>query len=148
MHQKGRQAVVAMQCPPPIPLYQDSSTCYNYVKRWCTECPTYNTIHSEKNVTVDDPLISFQQYIKQYKCSEHDTLKKGIPICRRDEERRKKSEKYEIEERKKERKDTKLKILLKYIEAEYIIHSMSYYDDRQRNSNWYNDNSNCYVWLG
>ena len=35
-------------------------------------------------------------------------------------------------------------LLLKYIEAECIIRSMCYYDNRQRSFNCYNANSNCY----
>ena len=40
------------------------------------------------------------------------------------------------------------KEVLKYKVAQFIIRSMSYYDNRQRSFNWYNDNSNCYFWLG
>ena len=37
--------------------------------------------------------------------------------------------------------------MLKYIEAECIMLSMSYYDNRQRSFNYYNDNSYCYFRL-
>ena len=40
------------------------------------------------------------------------------------------------------------KILLKYQVAECMIRPKTYYDNRQRNYNWYNANSNCYFWLG
>ena len=38
--------------------------------------------------------------------------------------------------------------VLEYMVAECIIRPMSYYDNRQRSFNWYNDNSNFYFWLG
>ena len=78
LHKKGKHAVADIQCPPPIPFAQDSLPRYDCAKGWCTECPTYKPIPTEKNATVDDPCISFHQYETRYKCSEHDALKKGI----------------------------------------------------------------------
>ena len=81
LHQKGKHAVVEIHCPLPIPFDKDSLPRYDCAKGWCTKCPTYKLIPTETNATVDDPIISFQQYETRYKCNEHDALKKGIKVC-------------------------------------------------------------------
>ena len=103
LHQKGKHAVVEIQCPPSIPFDQDLLPCYYCAKGWCTEFPTYRPIPTEKNTTIDDPSIAFQQYETQYKCNEHDALKKGLQVCPKYEQRRMRNTKV-----KEEQKDTKL----------------------------------------
>jgi len=80
-HLKAKHAVQCIQCKPVGDWDDDDLVHINCAYGWCEQCPVFQLLKTESELTAASPLISFHSYKKRLVCSFHNILSQSQTEC-------------------------------------------------------------------